>query len=491
MDECLSLTWNSHGVTYRKTLNMLRKENTLTDVTLACDGEKFTAHKLILVTCSEYFRSILGDVPCQHPIVYLRGVCAKEMRALIDFMYTGQTDVPQSDVPGLLSTAESLQIKGLGVLNNTAEEDASNRALKPHRKKVSEKRKNDHMRTPNGVYSESAPTPQRDERESTSSHFTAFIDTASPKRRKAEEDMESRSEVQSTLNEFSTYRDNTPKVSKDLHASQSTSSTAPYMRGCPQSPAMSNASDTLNFDLSKQSSEIPCEQDSDVTQRDSTRDENYLISGSRHETSPQALNYSLAGLSTDKDGVNMSTEKNRREDSSIGLPFGAEALAKIEVKNEALDFTNNALTENCAPDETGVASQVNIDDEARMYLDALTRSANLVRSLPVEENMEMPTGDQDRPFVCPICHKCFAKAAILKRHHLAHFRPYTCHLCARSFTRREVLAEHLLEHNGADLRLPCPVCNVTIKRKRNLQAHIKVKHPDYYCQKIASREAIC
>lgn len=96
-----------------------------------------------------------------------------------------------------------------------------------------------------------------------------------------------------------------------------------------------------------------------------------------------------------------------------------------------------------------------------------------------------------RPYVCPICQKCFAKAAILKRHHLAHFRPYVCHLCTRSFTRREVLAEHLLEHNGADLRMPCPVCNMTIKRKRNLQAHIKVKHPDYYKQKIASRESLC
>lgn len=97
---------------------------------------------------------------------------------------------------------------------------------------------------------------------------------------------------------------------------------------------------------------------------------------------------------------------------------------------------------------------------------------------------------ENRPYKCPICRKRFGKAAILKRHHLAHFRPYNCTVCERSFTRREVLAEHLQEHNGEDLRLPCPVCAMTIKRKRNLQAHIKVKHPAYYQLKRDSKESL-
>lgn len=47
--------------------------------------------------------------------MYLRGVPAREMRVLLDFMYTGQTDLPRSHVKPLLETAEALKIKGLGV----------------------------------------------------------------------------------------------------------------------------------------------------------------------------------------------------------------------------------------------------------------------------------------------------------------------------------------------------------------------------------------
>ncbi|MCL4134788.1 UNVERIFIED_CONTAM: hypothetical protein GTU68_000435, partial [Idotea baltica] len=93
-------------------------QNILTDCTLACDGQKFSVHRLVLVTCSDFFRSLLGDVPCQHPIIFLRGINGREMQALIDFMYMGKIDVPQKEVPELLSTAEILQIKGLGVLNS-------------------------------------------------------------------------------------------------------------------------------------------------------------------------------------------------------------------------------------------------------------------------------------------------------------------------------------------------------------------------------------
>lgn len=47
--------------------------------------------------------------------MYLRGVPAREMRAMLDFMYTGQAHLPRAHVKPLLKTAEALKIKGLGV----------------------------------------------------------------------------------------------------------------------------------------------------------------------------------------------------------------------------------------------------------------------------------------------------------------------------------------------------------------------------------------
>lgn len=77
-----------------------------------------------MVTCSDFFKALLGDVPCQHPIVYLRGINGPEMEALIDFMYLGKVDVPQKDMSKLLSTAEVLQIKDLGVINPCIKDEA-------------------------------------------------------------------------------------------------------------------------------------------------------------------------------------------------------------------------------------------------------------------------------------------------------------------------------------------------------------------------------
>ena len=39
--------------------SILRDEEDFVDVTLACDGKSFTAHKMVLSACSPYFRHLL------------------------------------------------------------------------------------------------------------------------------------------------------------------------------------------------------------------------------------------------------------------------------------------------------------------------------------------------------------------------------------------------------------------------------------------------
>ncbi|KAK3854233.1 hypothetical protein Pcinc_039274 [Petrolisthes cinctipes] len=525
-DECLSLTWNNHGATYRQTLSVLREENTLTDVTLACDGQKFSAHKLVLVTCSDYFRSILGDVPCQHPIVYMRGVTAREMQALINFMYTGQTDVPQKEVPTLLSTAEALQIKGLGVFNPSGEDGKVNKSQKD-KNTVNKKRRVDSSSVFNGSLDESkrsdaSTSLSREDNflENLYSHHYALL--SSPKRRKNEESVISgkgseygascegvaattesspRKESEDSSNcvtptslpsstgrILDTFMHHRQVTSKVPSRSSTTASAPPSPRNRPMSEEIGSATvSSLSLDIAKQRT-------SDKHSSPSSTGQQNLHNPTRPEAkaaSPRALNYSIAGLGGNKSSYSTGALGHMSEESSTVPAETPENLMKTEIKEEALDFSSTTLSENHQSDSvTPSAGSNSIEEEARMYLDAFTRSANLNWQQTPDEPLETAATD-GRPFVCPICQKSFAKAAILKRHHLAHFRPYVCHICTRSFTRREVLAEHLLEHNGADLRMPCPVCAMTIKRKRNLQAHIKVKHPDYYRQKLTKKEATC
>ena len=45
----------SHAKSILSTMNMLRKDGTLCDVTLKVQGQSFLAHRIVLAACSDYF----------------------------------------------------------------------------------------------------------------------------------------------------------------------------------------------------------------------------------------------------------------------------------------------------------------------------------------------------------------------------------------------------------------------------------------------------
>ena len=50
---------------------------------------------------------------CEHPIVFLKDIKYAEIRAILDYMYKGEVNVAQEELPGLLKVAELLRVKGL------------------------------------------------------------------------------------------------------------------------------------------------------------------------------------------------------------------------------------------------------------------------------------------------------------------------------------------------------------------------------------------
>nr|XP_022918167.1 protein bric-a-brac 1-like isoform X1 [Onthophagus taurus]XP_022918168.1 protein bric-a-brac 1-like isoform X1 [Onthophagus taurus] len=107
------LKWNNHQPNFISVFSSLLNSESLVDVTLSAEGRHVQAHKLVLSACSSYFQSLFTMNPCQHPIVILKDVKFTDLKVMVDFMYYGEVNVSQEQLPHILKTAEMLKIKGL------------------------------------------------------------------------------------------------------------------------------------------------------------------------------------------------------------------------------------------------------------------------------------------------------------------------------------------------------------------------------------------
>ncbi|XP_073976686.1 uncharacterized protein isoform X1 [Rhodnius prolixus] len=112
-DQHFCLKWNNHQDTLISLFSALLDSNTFVDCTLAAGGKQIKAHKMILSACSPYFKDILLEYGDTHPIIILNNVQFSELVAIVEFMYRGEVNVAQEQLPLFLKAATALQVKGL------------------------------------------------------------------------------------------------------------------------------------------------------------------------------------------------------------------------------------------------------------------------------------------------------------------------------------------------------------------------------------------
>lgn len=108
-----SLRWNKFDDNLVSNVCAFYERRIFTDVTLACDGKHFKAHKLVLAACSPYFEKIFKDHPTDHPIIYLNDVTADYMEKVMEFIYKGTTHLAAFKMKPFLELADDLKLKGL------------------------------------------------------------------------------------------------------------------------------------------------------------------------------------------------------------------------------------------------------------------------------------------------------------------------------------------------------------------------------------------
>ena len=108
-----SLTWNDYKASLVSAFESIRGDNEFVDVTLGCEGQTFFAHKMLLSACSPFFRNLLRANPSQHPIIIIRETNAADLRAILEFMYSGEVSVEEEQLDSFLKSSAALQIRGL------------------------------------------------------------------------------------------------------------------------------------------------------------------------------------------------------------------------------------------------------------------------------------------------------------------------------------------------------------------------------------------
>ena len=122
MNEKFSLKWNDYQSNWNHALSRLRNDKESADITLISDDKvKFTAHKILLTSCSKIFKFILEGNFHTNPLLYLSGVSSVNLGFILDYIYHGEVNLFQEQLDIFLESAQKLEIEGL-LRDNTEQE---------------------------------------------------------------------------------------------------------------------------------------------------------------------------------------------------------------------------------------------------------------------------------------------------------------------------------------------------------------------------------
>ena len=120
VSEKFCLKWDDFRENVSTSFKDLRKDLDVdfADITLACEDKQFELHKVVLASGCNFFRNILKKYKSTKPLIYMRGLKAKELEAVVDFLYNGQVNIFEEDLNNFLNLAREMEIKGLETVNS-------------------------------------------------------------------------------------------------------------------------------------------------------------------------------------------------------------------------------------------------------------------------------------------------------------------------------------------------------------------------------------
>ena len=182
MNDKFSLKWNDYHSNWTQSLSELRNDQDSADVTLISDDKvKFTAHKIILSSCSKMFKFILKGNFQANPLLFLSGVSSVNLRFILDYIYYGEVNLFQEQLDNFLESAQKLEIEGL--IGDNSEQENQDLLGEKDKKYAFQEQNIEHINDNNtdrglAKVHENAPLKRRKyNKDGTSNNHVAKIDT--------------------------------------------------------------------------------------------------------------------------------------------------------------------------------------------------------------------------------------------------------------------------------------------------------------------------
>ncbi len=96
-------------------LHQLRQQEELCDVVLKVDSCRIHAHRVVLSSCSPYFKAMFTGSLCEREKeeIELKSVDETALSSLVEFAYTGKIRITHANVQAVLPAANLLQLRSV------------------------------------------------------------------------------------------------------------------------------------------------------------------------------------------------------------------------------------------------------------------------------------------------------------------------------------------------------------------------------------------
>ena len=74
--------------------------------------------QVVLAASSTFFLNLFKGCKQSHTLIYMRGVSSEDLMAVLDFVYYGETNIPEEKIEAFLDLAKELRLKGLAEESN-------------------------------------------------------------------------------------------------------------------------------------------------------------------------------------------------------------------------------------------------------------------------------------------------------------------------------------------------------------------------------------